>query len=132
MCLKVANSYCRSAEMRGDWWEWGMNKLLLTTAAFGALALPVMAADMGPVYKAPVPTPAYTWTGLYVGVNAGANWASDDDISHTASAGPCDTGLAGCLAPPNYSTVLAGASTFDARTSDNTSFFGGGECPGRC
>ena len=103
-----------------------MNKLLLTTTAFGMLALPAMAADMAPLYKAPVPVPAYTWTGLYVGVNVGANWG-DDDISHTASPGPCDTGLAGCLVPPNYSTVLASASTFDARLSDKTSFFGGGQ-----
>jgi outer membrane immunogenic protein len=104
-----------------------MKKLLLMTAAFSMLALPAMAADMAPVYKAPVPAPAYTWTGLYAGVNVGANWSSDDDISHTASAGPCDPGLAGCAVAPNYSTVLAGASTFDARLSDKTSFFGGGQ-----
>jgi outer membrane immunogenic protein len=104
-----------------------MKKLLLTTAAFGMLALPAMAADMTPVYKAPAPIPAQTWTGLYVGANAGANWSSDDDISHNGSSGPCDTGLAGCALAPNYSTVLAGASTFDARLSDKTSFFGGGQ-----
>jgi hypothetical protein len=33
-----------------------MKKFLLTTAAFGMLALPAMAADM-PVYKAPDPDP---------------------------------------------------------------------------
>jgi outer membrane immunogenic protein len=104
-----------------------MKKLLLTTAAFGTLALPAMAADMAPVYKAPVPAPAYTWTGLYVGANVGAEWSSDDNISHTGSAGPCDPGLAGCLVAPNYSTALAGASTFDARLSNKTSFFGGGQ-----
>jgi hypothetical protein len=37
-----------------------MKKLLLTTAAFGLLALPAMAADMpapAPFYKAPIPVP---------------------------------------------------------------------------
>lgn len=102
-----------------------MKKLLLTTAAFGMLALPAVAADMAPVYKAPLPV--YTWTGLYVGVNAGANLGGDDDITHTGSAGPCNTGLAGCLAAPNYSTVLAGASTFDVGLSDKTTFVGGGQ-----
>jgi outer membrane immunogenic protein len=103
-----------------------MKKLLLTAAAFGMLALPAVAADMGPVYKAPVPAPAYTWSGLYVGVNAGPNWGGDD-ISHTGSPGPCDAGLAGCLAPPNYSTVLASASTFDVGLSNKTGFIGGGQ-----
>jgi outer membrane immunogenic protein len=122
-------STCKRARLEGVQSEGDvrMKKLLLTTAAFGMLALPAMAADMAPVYKAPVPIPAHTWTGLYVGVNAGANWGSNDDISHTGSPGPCDTGLAGCLAPPNYSSVIAGASTFDARLSDKTSFFGGGQ-----
>jgi hypothetical protein len=30
-----------------------MRKLLLTTAAFGVLGLPAMAADLAPAYKAP-------------------------------------------------------------------------------
>jgi outer membrane immunogenic protein len=101
-----------------------MKKLLMTTAAFGMLALPAIAADMAPIYKAPV---LVTWTGLYVGVNAGANWGGSGDISHTASPGACDAGLAGCLAPPNYSTVLASASTFDVGLPDKVSFTYGGQ-----
>jgi outer membrane immunogenic protein len=102
-----------------------MKKFLLTTAALGLLAFPVRAADMTPVYKVPVPIPA-TWTGLYAGANAGANWGSGD-ISHTASPGPCDPGLAGCLVAPNYSTVLAGASTFDVGLANKISFVYGGQ-----
>jgi hypothetical protein len=38
-----------------------MKRFLLTATAFGALALPAMAADMAPapapVYKAPIPVP---------------------------------------------------------------------------
>ena len=52
-----------------------MKKSLLTTVvAVGVLAAPAMAADMAPVYKAPVPPPACIWCGGYVGVNAGGTW----------------------------------------------------------
>jgi outer membrane immunogenic protein len=101
-----------------------MKKLPMTAAAFGMLALPAMAADMAPLYKAPVPV--YGWTGLYVGVNAGANWGGDD-ISHTGSPGACDPGFAGCLLAPNYSTLLANASTFDVGLSDKIAFIYGGQ-----
>jgi outer membrane immunogenic protein len=60
-----------------------MRKVLLTGAAAGALlaagvAVPARAADLGvqpapaPAYVAPVPV--FTWTGLYIGANAGAAW----------------------------------------------------------
>jgi outer membrane immunogenic protein len=55
-----------------------MKKFLLTTAAFGALAVPAMAADMAPApyYKAPVPVVLPAWTGFYVGVNGGYGWSN--------------------------------------------------------
>jgi opacity protein-like surface antigen len=50
-----------------------MKRFLLTTVAFGVLAVPAMAADMAPApyYKAPVPVVLPAWTGFYVGVNGG-------------------------------------------------------------
>ena len=52
-----------------------MKKFLLTTAAFGMLALPAMAADMAPapapIYKAPVPVPVCLWCGFYIGADVG-------------------------------------------------------------
>lgn len=51
-----------------------MKKLILSTVALSALALPALAADlpsrtMAPVFAAPAPI--FTWTGFYVGANAG-------------------------------------------------------------
>jgi outer membrane immunogenic protein len=42
-------------------------------------AVPAAAADLNPVYKAPVPAiaSAFNWNGFYVGANVGGAWASD-------------------------------------------------------
>jgi outer membrane immunogenic protein len=65
-----------------------VKKLLLTTVAFGVLALPAMAADMNPapVYRAPPPVPVAVciWCGWYVGANAGYGWSSES-VSVTGS-----------------------------------------------
>lgn len=52
-------------------------KLILSTVAVAALSAPAFAADL-PV-RAPAPAPIYsapifTWSGFYVGLNAGASW----------------------------------------------------------
>jgi outer membrane immunogenic protein len=54
-----------------------MKKSLLATVAFGLLAVPAMAADLAPVYKAPPAVPVCLWCGFYVGVNAGYTWNSE-------------------------------------------------------
>jgi outer membrane immunogenic protein len=61
-----------------------MKRFLLTTVAFGVLALPAMAADMNPapVYRAPpppVPVAIFTWTGCYIGGTVGGVWGSSTD-----------------------------------------------------
>lgn len=59
-------------------------KKILGTAAVLALALPLgaQAADLpaAPAYKAPVmaPTPAYNWTGFYIGGSVGGEWEKID------------------------------------------------------
>jgi outer membrane immunogenic protein len=60
-----------------------MKKILLTTVALTALATaPTMAADLAvkapPVYRAPPPIVVYSWTGCYVGGNAGGVWVNKD------------------------------------------------------
>ena len=59
-----------------------MKKLLLSSVALVGFTAGAMAADLPrraapPAYFAPVPV--FTWTGFYVGVNAGYGWSSDDN-----------------------------------------------------
>src|SRR6516165_4424266 len=65
-----------------------MKKFLLTSAAFGTLALPAMAADAPvyapipvPVYNAPIPVPVCIWCGFYLGLNAGGTWSDNDSVA---------------------------------------------------
>lgn len=56
-------------------------RLLTTVLALAAFTGAAAAADLGvKVMPAPVPVllPAFTWTGLYVGVQAGYSWNRDD------------------------------------------------------
>jgi len=66
-----------------------MKKILLTTVALGALGLmsPALAADL-PIYgKAPaVATPAYDWSGFYVGVFGGYAWGNHN-LNNAVGAG---------------------------------------------
>jgi outer membrane immunogenic protein len=53
------------------WGIAGMKKFLLATAALVlASVTPGSAADL-PVKAPPMPAPVFTWTGFYVGGNAG-------------------------------------------------------------
>jgi outer membrane immunogenic protein len=48
--------------------------------ALATAAAPARAADLSvaPAYKAPVAAPVYNWTGIYLGVNGGYGWGSQD------------------------------------------------------
>jgi outer membrane immunogenic protein len=66
--------------------------LLLAGSAFAA-DLPIKA----PVYKAPPPAPVFSWTGWYIGGNAGYGWGAN--TSNTiANTDPSNTGLTQYLA----------------------------------
>ena len=63
-----------------------LNCTLLATAAFAALMNCANAADLPsrPAYApAPMmsPTPVYNWTGIYVGLNGGFGWGSQDPLN---------------------------------------------------
>jgi len=61
-----------------------MKKILLSSVALLGLTAGAMAADL-PSRRAPAPivaaVPVFTWTGFYVGVNAGYGWNSDDEVT---------------------------------------------------
>jgi outer membrane immunogenic protein len=95
----------------------------------GAAALlfagPAFAADLAvnaPVYKAPPLVPGVSWTGFYVGVNAG--WVhSKDTLSTTATPTP-DDALA--YSSPGVTEGLAALTDSTASGSRN-GFIGGGQ-----
>ena len=61
-----------------------MKKILLSSVALLGLATGALAADL-PSRRAPAPViaavPLFTWTGFYVGVNAGYGWNANDSIT---------------------------------------------------
>jgi outer membrane immunogenic protein len=72
-----------------------MKKTVLTSAIAVSLTLPGIAgaADLGqPIYKAPVVVAPFSWTGFYIGGQAGYGWGSSDE---TFFNGPNAPGFAG-------------------------------------
>jgi outer membrane immunogenic protein len=70
-----------------------VKKLLLSGVALAALAVgPVLAADLpvrvAPRYAPPPlppPLPVFSWTGFYVGLNAGGTWSDQNSINVVSS-----------------------------------------------
>jgi outer membrane immunogenic protein len=95
-----------------------MKRFLPGTGALAALCLsiPAFAADLpARVTKAPaLVSPAYNWSGFYLGVNAGYTFGEDDDITTTGQA-------AG-----NILNVAIGARPGRVRL-DRDGFIGGGQ-----
>lgn len=96
-----------------------MKSALFGTATFAALCLatPVIAADMPARYaKAPpaMVSPAYNWSGFYVGVHAGYGFSEDDTVVTTGQ-------LTG-----NVANVAGGARPAQVRL-DRDGFVGGGQ-----
>src|SRR6202048_563599 len=52
-----------------------MRKLVVICAAFCALSLSAIGADVSVLGTYPPPRPVYSWTGCRVGVNIGGGWA---------------------------------------------------------
>jgi outer membrane immunogenic protein len=107
-----------------------------------SVVVPVAAADLNPVYKAPVPAiaPAFNWNGFYVGANVGGAWASDTvtqsspvapfSSTKVTSSGVVGGGQAGYnwVALPNWllgieadvsGADLSGTSTYSNRAQFN-------------
>lgn len=106
-----------------------MRRLLLGSAALTAMTAAAVAADLparapamapAPVYAAPI----FTWSGFYVGLNAGVGFRSDserraDYVYADNPNGP----LAGWVGPVNTDLAIFGRS----RGNDKTGFTGGAQ-----
>ena len=75
-----------------------MKKILLSSVALLGLSAGAFAADL-PSRRAPAPmiaaVPVFTWTGFYVGANAGYGWQNNDDSSIFVPAGTFGPGTVG-------------------------------------
>jgi outer membrane immunogenic protein len=96
-----------------------MKRALSAAIAVAGMLSPALAADLpqaAPVYRAPIVAPAviYSWTGCYIGVNAGGH-AGRDRV--TSSTSPAAFGAPGAAALDAQSAV----------TLDTAGFAGGGQ-----
>jgi outer membrane immunogenic protein len=99
-----------------------MKRLLIATAALAALlGSPAFGADMAaPVYKAPTPPPpAWSWTGFYIGVNAG--WKGINGAGMTSA--PNDAATTAF----NTACITAGACPQNYGNASGHGFIGGGQ-----
>jgi outer membrane immunogenic protein len=96
-----------------------MNKLLLTGVAFTALiAGPAIAADArAPVNRRP---PVESWTGFYVGINAGGTWSENGSVNTVSF--PRSDFLPG---PASFATNSALGATGSVPVRNGAGFIGG-------
>jgi len=104
--------------------------VLVALAGISVFAVPAVAADLPPLLaKAPAAPPPFSWSGFYVGINAGADWQRDD---FTSTITGCDavprpaqcTGSIGHLGSSSSSAVAAQVAA--AGTGSNTKVGGTG------
>ena len=104
-----------------------LRRILLASAGALALTGAALAADLPsrappPVYLAP--PPIFTWTGLYVGINAGYTFSDSNNFATSAANIQfCGAGCAGGLA--SATAAAAGATTLLSIKDDG--FIGGGQ-----
>jgi outer membrane immunogenic protein len=74
---------CRSISLKGNKMRNGLKALLAALAVTTALGTAAHAADLPARLAPPAPlvaaVPVFTWTGFYIGVNAGYGWNTNND-----------------------------------------------------
>lgn len=98
-----------------------MKRILLASASAMALTGSAFAADLTPPAPPPVfVPPPPTWTGFYVGLNAGYEWAANNSIQTTAIP---------VFAAPTWETELALSSALATGSAgvNQNGFIGGGQ-----
>ena len=98
-------------------------KFLTASIAASAMTASALAADLPSRAPPPVyapPPPVMTWTGFYVGVNAGGLFANNNNgNTFSATPGPCNPAFGGCTAVPNYSVTSATALNLAGALNNN-------------
>ena len=92
-----------------------MKRICAATLGVVAASASAFAADLQPVYKAPVAAPAYSWTGLYVGGHVGGAWTDNDwflpnDAMNSVAQEPIGTPFQGSF-PNSAAGLLAAIQT---------------------
>jgi outer membrane immunogenic protein len=99
-----------------------MKKILLSSVALLGLTAGAFAADLPSRRAAPAPyvaVPVFTWTGFYVGVNAGYGFSDNNNNQGSFVAGP------GALSAPLGG--YAGTVNRGNGNGNNDGFVGGGQ-----
>jgi outer membrane immunogenic protein len=105
-----------------------VKRLFLAGFAVSAMIAPAIAADM-PVPAAPI----VTWTGYYVGANAGYSLSTNSSVNSVGIPNPCtalaDVGCTGSVFNPAnvFSQTSAQAATFTTPSGRSGGFIGGGQ-----
>jgi outer membrane immunogenic protein len=97
-------------------------RTLLASAGAMALTGTALAADLAPPPVYVPPPPVMTWTGLYVGLNAGYTWSNSSNFATSAANLQCLVAGGGCAAA---TAAAAGATVL--RPIKNDGFIGGGQ-----
>jgi outer membrane immunogenic protein len=95
----------------------------VSAVAFTQIASAADLPRTAPVYMSPAPI--YTWTGFYVGLNAGWGWGNSDGISNSVTSSFCNTALVGCA--PNQASNAAVAAVPGSLDTNPNGFIGGGQ-----
>ncbi|MFZ0497472.1 MAG: outer membrane beta-barrel protein [Methylocella sp.] len=106
-----------------------LRRTFLASASAMALTSAAVAADLGTRPPPPVflpPPPIFSWTGLYLGVNAGYTWSNNNLVDTDASPGGCNPAFPGCAVTPNLSVTSASLATFSLPAKTD-GFIGGGQ-----
>jgi outer membrane immunogenic protein len=91
----------------------GMNKIVLAGVMLVAIGGAAAAADMAAPYQAP-PVPVWSWSGFYLGINAGYS-AATEEFSQTLTVSP---GLA-VLTSPSPTKIAPGGGVFGGQVGFN-------------